>query len=114
MANNNFRVDINNVPRHKRQLDSAIQRALDLVGERVSSNVAQITPVDTGALRNSISHRTMKDAVLIGSNLKYALYVEVGTIKMRAANRGKGYLRYGIQQSRNDIKTILEGELRNL
>jgi hypothetical protein len=23
-------------------------------------------------------------------------------------------LRYGIQQSRNDIKTILEGELRNL
>jgi hypothetical protein len=56
----------------------------------------------------------MKDAVLIGSNLKYALYVEVGTIKMRAANRGKGYLRYGIQQSRNDIKTILEGELRNL
>ena len=42
-----------------------------------------LTPVDTGTLRNSITHRVETKGkmimVIIGSNVHYAPYVEFGT-----------------------------------
>lgn len=39
-----------------------------------------MTPVDTGRLRNSISHAVSGDDVYIGTNVQpYAIFVELGT-----------------------------------
>ena len=54
--------------------------ALDAIGIQASSDVADVTPVDTGRLRNSITHELEgEDAVLIGTNVEYAPAVELGT-----------------------------------
>lgn len=46
-------------------------------------------PVDTGMLRNSISHRIEGDTGIIGTNQEYAPYVEFGTGVFAAAGDGR-------------------------
>lgn len=94
----------------KAELSRAKKAALTAVGLQAGKNVRQITPVDTGRLRSSISHRLQGDsAVAIGTNVEYATYVEMGTSKMKA----KPYLRPGIEnnaeQYRDIIKQYLSG-----
>ena len=60
---------------------AACLRALErcgLVGEGYAKDLA---PVDTGRLRNSISHQVddSENAVYIGTNVSYAPYVELAT-----------------------------------
>ena len=62
-------------------LKSAVLRALDRCGSQAEGYAKDLTPVDTGRLRNSISH-TVDDGentVYIGTNVGYAPYVELGT-----------------------------------
>ena len=74
-------------------LDDAVIRALEtcgLAGERFAKeNVTANGSVDTGRLRNSISHAVVPDekAVYIGSNAEYAPYVELGTGKYYPGGR---------------------------
>ena len=64
----------------------AIERALEAIGLSAQRHAASICPVDTGNLRNSISHKVDvgDNAVYIGSDVFYAGYVELGTYKMAA------------------------------
>ena len=68
----------------------AIERALEAIGLSAQRHAASICPVDTGNLRNSISHKVDvgDNAVYIGSDVNsdvfYAGYVELGTYKMAA------------------------------
>ena len=62
-------------------LKVAIARGLEAIGIEAESDAAAICPVDTGRLRNSITH-TMSDdgkAVEIGTNVPYGKYVHYGT-----------------------------------
>ena len=62
-------------------LKSAVLRALERCGSQAEGYAKDLTPVDTGRLRNSISH-TVDDSestVYIGTNVEYAPYVELGT-----------------------------------
>ncbi len=64
-----------------RGLSEAIRRALETVGLVAEGHVKSYEyAVDTGTLRNSITH-TMEgdDTVAIGTNIEYAPYVEFGT-----------------------------------
>jgi len=110
----NFRITQNNVAQHRQQLDAALSRAFTMIGMRGSRNVASIAPVDTGNLKSHIDYSSTSDMVTIGTNVKYAIYQEMGTIKMSAANGGKGFLRFGIENSANDFRRILQEELKNL
>ena len=51
----------------------ALARALEQAGAAAEGHAKDLCPVDTGALRNSITHQ------IIGSNEEYAAYVELGT-----------------------------------
>lgn len=68
-----------------RELDSKIEAILEAWGiQGVGAVVDIITSesrVDTGAMRNSISHqvKTGEQAVYIGTNIEYAIYHELGT-----------------------------------
>ena len=65
----------------KAQLEAAYARALERIGAEAESIAAGLCPVDTGNLRNSITHTVKKGekAAYIGTNVEYAPYVELGT-----------------------------------
>lgn len=55
-------------------LQSAAERGLEIIGGRAETHAKELCPVDTGNLRNSITHRVDSDGgtVVVGSNLEYA------------------------------------------
>ena len=63
------------------EMDAAILRALEKCGLTAEGYAKRLCPVDTGNLRNSITHRVdqAESAVYIGTNNEYAAYVELGT-----------------------------------
>lgn len=67
------------------EMREAIQAALEAVGQQAvsyaKSNITEAGRVDTGALRNSISHLVDmgEEAVYIGTNQEYAVFNELGT-----------------------------------
>lgn len=62
-------------------IDQALATALEEIGLVAEGYAKRACPVDTGRLRNSITHVTLPDekAVYIGTNVEYAPYVELGT-----------------------------------
>lgn len=74
---------------HRAELNNAIKeakaRALEIVGGKAETYAKQLAPVDTGNLRNSITHEQLdEDTEVIGTNVEYAPYQELGTSKMPA------------------------------
>lgn len=65
--------------------NEAVQRALEIIGIKVENYAKNLCPVDTGNLRNSITHQVEGEGdtatVTIGAGADYAPYVELGTGK---------------------------------
>ncbi len=61
--------------------DEGCLRALERCGLQAEGYAKDLCPVDTGALRNSISHKVDpgEPAAYIGTNQSYAPYIEFGT-----------------------------------
>lgn len=51
--------------------------------------------------------------VVVGSNVEYAPYQELGTSKMGACNGGQGFLRPAINDHMDEYRRILQNELEN-
>ena len=62
-------------------LESACQRALEKCGMVAEGYAKKLCPVDTGNLRNSITHMVNngEKAAYVGTNSEYGVYVECGT-----------------------------------
>lgn len=84
-------------------LKAQVARALEIIGGKAESYTKALTPVDTGALRNSFTHSVDGNKVTVGSNLEYSSYVELGTGKLYSpppdwmeaqAQRGRGLDRW--------------------
>lgn len=62
-------------------MKDAVLRALERCGSQAEGYAKDLAPVDTGRLRNSISHQVddSENAVYIGTNVSYAPYVELAT-----------------------------------
>ena len=67
-------------------MEKAIENGLYIIGMTAEGHakkeITRQKAVDTGRLRNSITFVTEEDAVYIGTNVEYAPYVELGTVKM--------------------------------
>lgn len=63
------------------EMKTAVLRALERCGLKGEGYAIGLVPVDTGTLRNSITHIVDPSAktVYIGTNNEYAAYVELGT-----------------------------------
>lgn len=61
--------------------DDGCNRALERCGLQAEGYAQDLCPVNTGNLRNSISHKVdeAEKAAYIGTNTEYAAYVEFGT-----------------------------------
>lgn len=67
----------------KRAMEHNVEQALEemgLVAEGYAkANLTEFPRVDTGRLRNSVTHAREKNTELVGSSVEYAPYVEYGT-----------------------------------
>lgn len=93
------------------EINEAVLRALEQIGMAAEGYAKDLCPVDTGNLRNSITH-TVDDengAAYIGSNVEYAPYVELGTVKQDA----QPFLKPAATDHGQTYRSIMEEELRN-
>ena len=76
----------------KKPLDDGIAR----IGHRYETVAKVATPWVTGTLRSSINTQVTPGSVTVGTNLRYASYVEYGTSKMRPRHLEGGSRVYGV------------------
>lgn len=107
------------------ELDKACERALEICGGTAESHAKKLCPVDTGNLRNSITHQAESSrSEAIGSAVEYSVYVELGhhqqpgryvpAIGKRLVKDfvpGKPYLRPALENHQEEYKEIIEKEL---
>ena len=119
----------------KEELQVAVLRALEKCGLVAEGYAKKLCPVDTGNLRNSITHTVdgSEPAAYIGSDSEYAAYVELGTGKyypggrqtpwvyqdaqgnwhLTHGQRAQPYLKPAVADHVGQYKGIIEGELKN-
>lgn len=87
-----------------------IENALRAIGETAEGYAKDNTPVDTGRLRNSITHAEKIDeqSTYIGTNVEYAPYVEAGS----SHNTAHHMLRDACQNHVDEYKAITEAALK--
>lgn len=90
-------------------LEKAIQRGLEAIGMTAEGHAKKITSVDTGRLRNSISHATDNEAAYIGTNVEYAPYVELGS----RGREGKHMLQRAASEHADEYKRLMEDSIKN-
>lgn len=88
-----------------------VATALEAIGLQAEGYAKLICPVDTGRLRNSITHAVeeTENAAYVGTNVEYAAYVEMGTSRMRA----RPYLKPAVMDHVPEYKAIAESILKN-
>lgn len=87
----------------------AIREALRDIGKTAVGYATDKVPVRTGNLKSSIAYDSDDEKVIIGSDVHYASYVELGTSKMAA----QPYLRPALQDHTDEYRGILEEHLRH-
>lgn len=115
-------------------MQQAAVRALEKCGLTAEGYAKRLCPVDTGNLRNSITHTVDEEepAAYIGSNVEYAAYVELGTGKYVSGGRptpwvyqdekgnwhrtngqkAQPYLKQSVSDHANTYRKIIEDELK--
>lgn len=97
------------------EMRSAIIRALEKCGLTAEGyakkKITENKSVDTGNLRNSITHvvDAAEPAAYVGTNVEYAPYVELGTVKMKA----RPYIKPAVADHAQTYRSIIENELKN-
>lgn len=116
-------------------MQEAAIRALEKCGLTAEEYAKRLAPVDTGNLRNSITHQVDdgEGAVYIGSNVEYATYVELGTGKYAeggrptpwvyqdakgnwhwtAGNPAQPFLKPAVADHAQTYRNIIENEMKN-
>lgn len=119
----------------KRALKEATVRTLERIGLQAEGYAKDLCPVDTGTLRNSITHKVVNDdnEVYIGTNNEYAAYVELGTgIYVQGGrqdpwyyqddkgswhrtrgSKAQPYLKPAVADHKRTYQNIIEDEFRN-
>jgi len=82
----------------------ARERSLEIIGLTAEKYAKEIVPVDTGRLRNSITHEVDGKEVFVGSATEYAASVEYGTVKQKA----QPYLRPAATDHTSTYKQIIQ------
>ena len=116
---------------------AACLRALERCGMQAEGyakeNLTMLKAVDTGNLRNSITHKVLENEVYIGTDVEYAIYVELGTGKYAEGGRqdpwvyqdeeghwhhthgqrAQPYLKPAVADHKQTYQNIIEDELKN-
>lgn len=124
---------IDNSKLFQEEFEAACKRALERCGMQAEGYAKEMTPVDTGNLRNSITHKVVENEVYIGTNVEYAAYVELGTGKYAEGGRkdpwvyqdeegrwhhtngqrARPYLKPAVADHKQTYRNIIKDELEN-
>lgn len=88
----------------KEKIDIAMEK-IGLVAERYAK---EMCPVDTGRLRNSITHAAGDNQVTVGTNVEYAIYVELGA----RGRTPKYFIKNSMANHMSQYQGILDAELK--
>lgn len=131
---------ISNVGIFKDAYREAVDKAWEEIGLLAEGKAKKYCSVDTGRLRASINHATVKGGgddvytddngnsysgrsartipphgvCVIGTNVEYAVYQEFGTSKIDAANNNQGFLRPAITDHISTYTKVMQQELATL
>ena len=100
-------VTTDNTAKTQAEKQAAIKRALWRIGAQAEGYAKDRCPVDTGNLRNSITHTEDDSAAYIGTNVEYGKYVELGTRHSRA----QPFLRPAAANHADTYRNIVKDEL---
>ncbi len=84
--------------------DAAIKQALEVCGGTAENYAKKLCPVDTGRLRASIGHSTGDREAVVGTNVEYAEFVELGTRYQHA----QPYLKPALVEHQSDYYKIFQ------
>ena len=102
-------IEKNNIAQAITEADVAVVRALEVCGLQAEKYAKAECQVDTGNLRNSITHQVNGSEMAIGTNVEYAPYQELGTSKM---HNWKGpYLRPALLNHISEYQNIIKTEM---
>lgn len=107
-----FDIEIKLTDNTKEVLEAAYDAwaaGLEAIGLAAEAYAKQACPVDTGRLRNSISHDADEEAAYIGTNVEYAPYVELGTSRMAP----RPYLRPAAEDHSDEYRSLMELAMKN-
>ena len=91
-------------------LEKAIERGLEAIGMTAEGHAKKYeTAVDTGRLRNSISHATDDEAAYIGTNVEYASHIELGA----RGRKGLHFLQKAASNHTAEYKKLMEDSMEN-
>lgn len=103
----NFRIE-SHLPEVQDAVEDAVTKALEEIGLTAEGYAKKKCPVDTGRLRNSISHAAKEQTVYIGTNVEYAVYVEMGTKNTKS----QPYLRPAVTEHKDTYRAIVKRNLK--
>lgn len=103
----NFRIE-SHLPEAQDAVEDAITKALEEIGLTAEGFAKKKCPVDTGRLRNSISHASTEDTAYVGTNVEYAVYVEMGTVNTKP----QPYLRPAVTEHKDTYRAIVKRNLK--
>lgn len=90
-------------------MEKAIKNGLEAIGLTAEGHAKKETPVDTGRLRNSISHATDDESAYIGTNVEYAPYVELGA----RWRKGAHMLQRSATEHTDEYKRLMEDAMKH-
>ena len=94
------------------ELEAKIEKALSTIGMHAETGAKELCPVDTGNLRNSLTHETLGHTEYIGTNVEYGIYVEFDDTK-RHNNGQAHFLRDTITGQFKDYQLIIQNALKD-
>lgn len=89
------------------ELGNKVSIALEECGLVAEGYAKRMCPVDTGNLRNSITHTQNENTEYIGTNVEYGPYVELGTVRTRE----QPFIRPSLADHVDQYKQIIEWRL---
>lgn len=105
-----FEMKTNNVSQLLDELREKKESALEAVGQ-AAETYAKLNlendprRVDTGTLRGSIGHAPAdEDTMCVGTDIEYAIYVELGTLKMSPSH----YLKRSVQDHADEYMNVIK------
>lgn len=130
-----FRLEDHSAEVYK-ELEAACQRALEKCGLVAEGHAKKMCPVDTGNLRNSITHTVADNgerAAYVGTNSEYGVYVECGTgvyypggrqtpwvykdakgdWHLTHGQRAQPFIKPAVAEHGEQYRKIIEAELKN-
>lgn len=92
-------------------LEQRATTAMERCGAEMERHAKQLAPVDTGRLRNSVTHEAEATngvfTAIVGTNVEYGPAIELGTGKMSA----QPYLKPAVTDHTDTYKNIIKDEM---